>query len=142
MAMSIDGIGAMTSALSTSVAQMAAVAHNVANIQTTKPVSDAAFQGEQVVTAEREGGGVEIGTVAPAGTPEGHLVFEPDNPQADDRGLVKLPDIDIGQQMVELLVAQDVVKANVKGIGQAIDTYRDLLAVTDRQRNDLAASGS
>jgi flagellar basal-body rod protein FlgC len=142
MAMSIDGIGAMTSALQTSVAQMAAVAHNVANIQTTKPVTESAFQGEQVITAERPGGGVEIGSVAPAGTPEGHLVFAPENPQADARGLVKMPDIDIGQQMVEMMVAQDIVKTNVKGIRQAIDSYRDLLAVTDRQRSELAASGS
>jgi flagellar basal-body rod protein FlgC len=137
--MRVDGIGSATSALSTSIAAMAAAAHNVANIQTVKPTSGAAFQGEQVITAEGSNGGV-FGIVAPAGTPEGHLVSDPSNPMADASGMVRMPDIDVGMQLVEMIKSQELVKTNVTSIRHAIDSYRELLAVTDRERSTLAAS--
>src|SRR5687767_10109720 len=94
----VDAMGSAASGIAAATAQMAAIAHNVANVQTTKPMDGAAFRGEDPLLTESPSGGVEVGLVAPAGTEEGIPVSQPENPMADAQGLVRLPDIDLGGQ--------------------------------------------
>jgi flagellar basal-body rod protein FlgC len=138
--MRVDAIGAAASGLHAAVAQLNAAANNVANLQTTKPMDGAAFQGDHPVLTEDPAGGVQVSGSAPAGTAEGVPVPQPDNPQADAEGRVRLPNIDVGGEMVQLMSAQHSAAANVHVMNKAVDAYRDLLAMTnlDRERQTAA----
>jgi flagellar basal-body rod protein FlgC len=137
----IDAIGAAASGINASLQDLAASAHNVANIRTAKPTDGPAFQGEQVIHTEEPGGGVST-TVAPQGTEEGVVLSEPDHPDADEAGLVRYPNIDIAAEMVNVVVAQRAIEANVATIHRAVDTYRDMKAMTASDRAQMAASAN
>lgn len=134
----IEAISAATSSLSSSMDDLAASAHNIANLRTAKPTSGPAFQGERVVQTEAPAGGVESTTV-PAGTEEGIVLREPEHPDADATGAVRYPSIDVGAELVQMQMAQRSVEANVATIHAAIDTYRELLSISSTERERLTA---
>ncbi|WP_222192274.1 flagellar basal body rod protein FlgC [Modestobacter italicus] len=109
---------------------MDAVADNMANINTVNAPGEAAFQ-ERMVVAEAVQYGSGQGGVRVAGTElgsaEGRMVYEPDNPLADDEGYVRYPDIDLGDQMTQLLMAQRGYQANLSTIKSATEAYQQAL---------------
>lgn len=135
----IDAIDSARSGISASLQDLAASAHNLANLRTAKPTDGEAFRGEQVIRTENAGGGVSTMT-APAGTAEGVVLSEPEHPDADAHGLVRYPNIDIAAELVNTMVAQRSLEANVVTVHRAIDTYRDLLAMTSSDRAQAASS--
>lgn len=50
------------------------------------------------------------------------------------------PTPDVAGEIVNMMVAQNGVAANVVVVQRAVDTYRDLLAMTNRDRDRLASS--
>ena len=50
------------------------------------------------------------------GSAEGRVVYEPDNPLADKDGYVRYPDIDLGDQMTQMIMAQRGYQANLPSI--------------------------
>ena len=107
-----------------------AVSDNIANINTVKPTGEAAFQ-ERMVVAEAVDygsgeGGVRVAST-PRGSAEGRLVYEPDHPLADAAGYVKYPDIDLGDQMTQLLMAQRGYQANLAVVERATSAYQAAL---------------
>jgi flagellar basal body rod protein FlgC len=100
----------------------------------------AAFQGDRPVLTEAPDGGVRVSEFGPAGTPEGIPVSQPENPQADGSGFVRLPNIDMATEMVGMMTAQSAVASNVVVVNRAVDAYRDLLAMTKSDRDRSAAA--
>jgi flagellar basal-body rod protein FlgC len=109
---------------------MDAVADNMANINTVNAPGEDAFQ-ERMVVAEAVQYGSGQGGVRVAGTAlgsaEGRMVYEPNNPLADDEGYVRYPDIDLGDQMTQLLMAQRGYQANLSTIKSATEAYQQAL---------------
>jgi flagellar basal-body rod protein FlgC len=109
-----------------------AVSDNLANINDAKPTSQAAFQARyviaQAVNYGRGDGGVEVGGTA-LGDPTGRLVYEPANPMADQNGYVRYPDIDLGSQMGQLIMAQRGYEANLSVVDRAKDAYEAALNI-------------
>jgi flagellar basal-body rod protein FlgC len=138
--MQIDAIGSAASGLSAAIQQLNASANNLANLQTTKPMDGAAFQGDEPLLTEGSAGGVVVSGSMPAGTPEGIPVSQPENPQADGSGFVRLPNIDVAGQLVDMMVSQGAVASNVVVVNRAVDAYRDLLAMTKSDRDRSAAA--
>jgi flagellar basal-body rod protein FlgC len=138
--MQIDAIGSAASGLSAAIQQLNASANNLANLQTTKPMDGAAFQGDEPLLTEGSAGGVVVSGSMPAGTPEGIPVSQPANPQADGSGFVRLPNIDVAGQLVDMMVSQGAVASNVVVVNRAVDAYRDLLAMTKSDRDRSAAA--
>jgi flagellar basal-body rod protein FlgC len=103
-----------------------AVSDNISNINTVSATNEDAFRERFVdVQANDYGsgeGGVRVAAVE-FGSGEGRLVHEPDHPLADANGYVKYPDIDLGDQMTELMMAQRGYQANVAVIERAKDAY-------------------
>ncbi|PZS25842.1 MAG: flagellar basal-body rod protein FlgC [Pseudonocardiales bacterium] len=100
-----------------------AIADNIANINDAKPTSGAAFQARYVVAQPMGGqGGAQVGGVA-LGSATGRLVYEPGNPMADKDGMVRYPDIDLGSQMGQLIMAQRGYEANLSVVDRARDAY-------------------
>jgi flagellar basal-body rod protein FlgC len=112
-----------------------AVSDNISNINTTSRTNEAAFQ-ERFINAQAVDYGSGSGGVRVAGTEfgsaEGRLVFEPDNPLADEDGYVKYPDIDLGEQMTQLLMAQRGYQANLAVVERATSTYQAALQLGRR----------
>ena len=109
---------------------MDAVSDNIANINTVNAPGEDAFQ-ERMVVAEAVQYGSGQGGVRVAGTElgsaEGRMVYEPDNPLADEEGYVRYPDIDLGDQMTQLLMAQRGYQANLATIKSATEAYQQAL---------------
>ena len=100
-----------------------AVADNIANVDNVSRTSDNAFQARYVMAQEaQDGNGVEVGGIA-LGSAEGTLAYEPDNPMADTEGYVRRPDIDLGSQMAQMIMAQRSYQANLSVVDRARDSY-------------------
>ena len=116
---------------------MDAVSDNMANLDTVRPTSGPAFQARFVV-AQAIGTGQEAMTGGPAGAevagisfgdPAGRLVHDPTNPLADANGMVRYPDVDMGDQMTQLMIAQRGYEANLSVIDRAKDAYQQALSI-------------
>jgi flagellar basal-body rod protein FlgC len=109
---------------------MDAVSDNIANINTVNAPGEDAFR-ERMVVAEAVQYGSGQGGVRVAGaefgSAEGRMVYEPTNPLADDEGYVRYPDIDLGDQMTQLLMAQRGYQANLSTIKSATEAYQQAL---------------
>jgi flagellar basal-body rod protein FlgC len=109
---------------------MDAVSDNIANINTVNAPGEDAFQ-ERMIVAEAVQYGSGQGGVRVArnelGSADGRMVYEPDNALADDQGYVKYPDIDLGDQMTQLLMAQRGYQANLSTIKSATEAYQQAL---------------
>jgi flagellar basal-body rod protein FlgC len=100
-----------------------AVSDNIANIDNVTRTSEDAFQARYVVAQEaQDGNGAQVGGIA-YGSAEGRLSFEPDNPLADTEGYVRRPDIDLGSQMAQMMMAQRAYQANLAVVDRARDSY-------------------
>jgi flagellar basal-body rod protein FlgC len=70
-----------------------AVSDNIANVNTIRPTSEAAFRERMVVVSSVQDGGKPAGarvTRAEFGSAEGLILYDPTNPLADEDGMVRL----------------------------------------------------
>jgi flagellar basal-body rod protein FlgC len=110
---------------------MDAVSDNIANVDTVRPMNEAAFRQRFVVAEADEygkGGGVRVAGVE-LGDPEGQVVYDPGNPLADERGMVRRPDVDLAGQMTQLIMAQRGYQANLAVVERARAAYEQALEI-------------
>ncbi|MPQ99503.1 flagellar basal-body rod protein FlgC [Modestobacter sp. I12A-02628] len=109
---------------------MDAVSDNIANINTATSPDEPAFR-ERFIQAQAVEYGTGQGGVrvagAQLGSAEGLLVYEPENPLADEAGYVRKPDIDLGEQMTYLLMSQRGYQANLAVVERATTSYEAAL---------------
>src|SRR6201995_152412 len=126
-----DAMNTAGSGLSVYQTWLDSLAHSISNVNTVRPTSGPAFQAEflqaQSVGGEdgptgKIGQGVEA-TGLKYSSADGREVYAPNNPIADQQGLVRLPDIDLGQQMGDLIMAQRAFQANAAVVDRAHDQY-------------------
>ncbi len=125
-----DTLGISGSGLMTHRKWLDAVSDNISNINTVTRTNEDAFQ-ERFVIAQAVDYGTGEGGVRVAraefGDPEGRLVYQPDHPLADDEGYVKQPDIDLGDQMSQMIMAQRGYQANLAVVERATQAYQAAL---------------
>jgi flagellar basal-body rod protein FlgC len=125
-----DTFGISGSGLMTHRKWLDAVSDNIANVNTVRRTDEDAFQQRMVVAEAVEYGTGEGGVrVARAefGNAEGRLVHQPDHPLADAAGYVKYPDIDLGDQMSQMIMAQRGYQANLAVVERATEAYKAAL---------------
>ncbi len=110
-----------------------AIADNVANINNVSPTSGAAFQERFVIVEAQEStrdgyDGAAVKSIE-LGDPNGRKVFQPEHPMADEEGFVRLPAVDLAQQMTHMLVAQRAYQANVSAFRSARDAYQRAMEI-------------
>lgn len=119
---------------------MDAIADNIANVNTINPYDQAAFQARSVVAeavasdnndAVGVGGGTRVAGVE-LGAAEGRLRYQPDHPYANEQGIVRYPDIDLGDQMTQLILAQRSYQMNLTVIDRAREAYLQALNIQAR----------
>ncbi|MBC7373922.1 MAG: flagellar basal-body rod protein FlgC [Frankiales bacterium] len=119
------------SALTANRQWMDAVSDNLANMNDVSRTTDSAFRARYIVAqAAQTGdpGGVEV-VGAVFGSAAGRLVSQPGHPLADANGMVRVPDIDMGDQMVQLMMAQRAYQANLSVVDRAKDAYQAALGL-------------
>jgi flagellar basal-body rod protein FlgC len=110
-----------------------AVSDNITNMNDASPTSAAAFQARyvlaQAVTDGQtgQGAGVAVGGTVLSGNAVGRLAYEPNNPLADANGMVRYPDIDLGSQMTQMIMAQRGYQANLAVVDRAKTAYEAAL---------------
>jgi flagellar basal-body rod protein FlgC len=101
-----------------------AVSDNIANIDNVTRTSDKAFQARYVIAQEaQDGNGAQVGGIA-LGSAQGQVTYDPDNPLADSEGNVRRPDIDLGSQMAQMIMAQRAYQANLSVVSRAQESYQ------------------
>ncbi|MCW2726130.1 MAG: protein of unknown function domain protein [Frankiales bacterium] len=106
-----------------------AVSDNISNINDVRPTSQSAFQARYVVAQAvgyGQAGGVQVGGIT-YGSAAGRMSYQPDHPLADANGMVRVPDIDLAEQMGQLIMAQRGYQANVNVVQRAQEAYQKAL---------------
>jgi flagellar basal-body rod protein FlgC len=108
-----------------------AVSDNIANINNVTSTSQDAFQARYIVAQAADYGsgteGAEVGGAVLSGKTDGRIVYEPDHPLADEDGNVRYPDINLGDQMSQLIMAQRAYQANIAVVDRARDAYQSAI---------------
>jgi flagellar basal-body rod protein FlgC len=108
-----------------------AVSDNIANINTVRSTSGNAFQARYVVAQANDYGnaaGVQVAGIE-YGDATGRVVYQPDHPLADADGNVRLPDIDLSDQMTQLIMAQRGYQANLAVVERAQAAYQQAIGL-------------
>ena len=125
-----DSLSIAGSGLVTHRKWLDAISDNIANINDATSTDQPAFQ-ERMIQAQAVNYGSGEGGVAVAGvkfgSAAGRTVYEPGNPLADSDGYVKYPDIDLGDQMTQMIMAQRGYQANLQAMSAATETYKAAL---------------
>jgi flagellar basal-body rod protein FlgC len=112
-----------------------AVSDNISNINTATRTDEDAFKERFIVARAVDYGSGEGGVRAARaefGSGQGRLVYDPTHPLADKDGMVKYPDIDLGGQMTQLLMAQRGYQANLAVVERATTAYQAALQLGRR----------
>jgi len=122
-----EALGVSGTGMQVHKAWMDAISDNIANINTVRPTSDSAFQARYVIADAVENGstgaGVAVGGIA-LGSATGRVVYDPTHPLADAQGLVRLPDIDLSEQLTTMIMAQRGYQANIAALDRARAAYQ------------------
>ena len=125
----MDAIGIAASALNTHQAWLNAISNNIANVNTAKSANGSAFQAEMIV-AQEQGGEQGVGVAGVVhSSAAGRLVYDPTNAVANKAGYVRMPDMDLGEQMSELIMAQRGYQANANVVDRAKTIYEAALQI-------------
>lgn len=111
---------------------MDAIADNVANVNTVNPADQEPFRAEMVQVESIGGGaGVQVRQIArKADDPV--LVYDPENPLADEAGYVKRPVVDMSEEMTNMLIASRAYQANLNVMDRVRDAYLKALEIGRR----------
>jgi flagellar basal-body rod protein FlgC len=132
-----NSIEVSASGLSAERLAMDVIANNIANANTTHTPQGGAFKRQLVVFAQKPDaqgdsqgnpvdgesdsqgqGGVSAVGIVQDQSPD-RLVFDPGNPDADARGYVHYPNVEVVKEMVDMMAASRAYEANVSAIQEA-----------------------
>jgi flagellar basal-body rod protein FlgC len=139
-----DPISSAVTGVNVSQTWMDAISDNIANMNDVTSTSQAAYQPRFVMTAAIPGqvegtgagsgieadigGGTQVTGIA-LGSPAGVEEYDPTNPLADKQGMVRVANVDLGQQMTDMMMAQRGYEANLATISQAESAYQSALGL-------------
>ncbi|MES2534883.1 MAG: flagellar basal body rod protein FlgC [Pseudomonadota bacterium] len=111
------------SAMSAQGQRLNAVASNVANADSSTSATGQAYRAKHVLFAAVPGAsaastGVRVQQVVESTAPP-KMVYDPKHPQADDKGYVAMPDVNVVEEMVNMLSASRSYQTNVETMNAA-----------------------
>lgn len=118
----LSGINSTAAALDAERIRMDVVSQNIANVNTTRGPDGKPYQRQQVVFAsvlrDQQAGNtvaaqqVRIARIQKDSRPP-RMVSMPDHPDADEHGMVAMPDINISDEMVDMITSSRSYEANL-----------------------------
>lgn len=122
----MPGIDTTSSALQAEKLRMEIIGQNIANAHTTKRPDGLPYNRQMVqfeaklmeVGIQKDGRaatatGVQVRDIVEDKTP-GQLVYNPGHPDADEKGMVRLPNVNLTHEMVDLIAASRSYEANLQ----------------------------
>ncbi len=122
------------SALTAQRLRMDTIAQNIANVNTTRTTEGTPYRRKTVTFQEKEadipfsqylseqsrgrylaGGGVRVTGIVEDPTPFKE-VYEPGHPDADENGIVRMPNVEVVTEMVNMISATRAYEANVTAL--------------------------
>lgn len=113
---------ASASALTAGRLQMDLIAHNLANMNTTRTAAGTPYRRRMLVQEERvptfqdaldrAGNGVRVTQVVEDQSPF-QLKYDPSHPDADAQGMVRMPNVDMLQEITDMMMATRYYEANL-----------------------------
>jgi flagellar basal-body rod protein FlgC len=129
----LPGIDVTASALNAEKTRMDIVAQNIANAHTTHGADGKPYQRKQVTfeTVMRETGGYGSVKVARVNDDKsaGPLVYNPQHPDADEKGMVQMPNVNLATEMVDLISSTRAYEANLAVVKNAKQMARKALSI-------------
>ena len=126
-----DAMNIAASGLSTNRKWLDAISDNIAGINNVTRTSEPAFQARYIV-ARAASYGEPKGTYVAGnmwGDPNGILVNNPQHPFADANGMVRMPNINLSDQIASLMMAQRAYQANASVAERAKTTYEAAIGI-------------
>jgi len=127
----IPAVDVTSSALAAQRMRLDIVAQNIAHAQTTSTPEGGPYK-RQVVSFETElvkrAGGTNLQTVRIGGVTAdrapGQRIYNPQHPDADQEGMVRMPNVNLAFEMVDLITATRAYEANLSVVknGRALAT--------------------
>ena len=122
----MPGLKTTASALNAEKLRMDVIGQNIANAHTTKG-PDGKPYARQVVSFEAQliglgrdasgqmktGVGVQVKDIQSDDT-KGQLIYNPGHPDADEKGMVRLPNVNVTHEMVDMIAASRAYEANLQ----------------------------
>lgn len=130
----ITGIKATGSALNAEKVRMDIVAQNIANSNTTRDVDGDPYK-RKVVSFEAvlgsepgTSGGVRVSGITNDNR-AGETIYNPQHPHADKDGVVRMPNVNLAIEMVDMLSASRAYEANLAVVRNAKQMAAKALAI-------------
>lgn len=107
--------------------RMDTISNNLANVNTTRTASGEPFRRQMPVFAARPafGRSADVGGVRVVGVVRDNdpfrLVYEPGHPDADADGYVRMPNVNVVSEMVDMISASRAYEANIAALNAAKD---------------------
>ena len=139
-----NSINIAASGLTAQRLRMDTISENIANVNTTRTADGGPFQrrsvifeqipgegpfsrvfGDALSASGHQGRGVRVTRVVNDQSP-GHLVFDPTHPDADELGYVRMPNVNIVEEMVNMISASRAYEANIT----AMTSFRGIVSRT------------
>ena len=136
----LTGIQNTSSALDAEQTRLEVISQNIANAHTTHDVNGQPYQRrvvvfESILKNAMDGGSdqgnlptLQVARVEKDTRPAMH-VYDPGNPEADARGMVALPNINIHEEMADLISASRTFEANLAVVKNARSMAMQTLAI-------------
>jgi flagellar basal-body rod protein FlgC len=119
------GFGIAASGMQAQRVRLHTVASNLANAETTRTADGGPYQRQipifQAVDTSKGGSGVRVASIE-EDVAEGPSVFDPGHPDADQDGFVRMPNVNVVEEMVDMMTASRSFEANT----QAFQTMREM----------------
>ena len=136
----LGGINNTSSALDAERFRMDVITQNIANSTMTRDVDGKPYQRRQVVFERMLGqhlgtdampSGVQVARVIKDQRPP-QMIYDPDNPQADAKGMIAMPNVNIHEEMADFIAASRSFEANLAVVRNARTMALQTLAIGKR----------
>jgi flagellar basal-body rod protein FlgC len=131
----LNSINISASGLTAEKLRMDVISRNIANVNTTRTADGTPYRRQVVVFQEGDkqmsfsdylsdasksliGSGVKVTGITEDKTPF-KSVYDPGHPDADEEGYVKMPNVDVMTEMVNMISSSRAYEANVTAINSA-----------------------
>ena len=136
----IPSIQSTRSALDAERTRIEIVSQNLANANVTRSVDGQPYKRKQVVfetlvnnagTNANSGSTIRVSRVESDNRPF-REVFKPDHPDADARGYVRYPNVNVHEEMVDLIASSRAFEANIAVVRNARQLAQQAMAIGKR----------
>jgi flagellar basal-body rod protein FlgC len=135
----INVIGIALTGLAAATKKVAASASNIANMQTAGSLEEGKqapytpITTQQATITDQSGNSLGVSSqFVPKSNPY-YSLYSPDSPFANEEGVIGMPNVDLAEEAVNMMIAEATYKANIATIKTADELTDELLRMVDEK---------